>query len=40
MPIYCPECYASPPVAVADEPTKVRCESCGHVWDPLKRGGV
>lgn len=34
MPIECPECYTWHPVAHYDT-TKVRCEACDHVWDPL-----
>jgi predicted Zn finger-like uncharacterized protein len=34
MPIECPECHTWHPVAHYDT-TKVRCEACDHVWDPL-----
>lgn len=37
MPIYCPECHASPPQAIEGDPDKVRCEGCGHIWYPLPR---
>lgn len=36
MPIECPECYTWHPVS-ADDPDKVLCEACGHIWDPLPR---
>jgi predicted Zn finger-like uncharacterized protein len=37
MPIECPECYTWHPVAAEGQPDKVKCEGCGHIWDPLPR---